>query len=160
LEGREILGAKRRAVARGLRWIIWFLVPLWLVGVICGALHPLGVILGAVDLALAIWLSLCLGLWLGIRPWATSTAISASSYGALAITVFHVFYLWMVLEPARAISWGYAEFRPVPRLLIVAGLVPIPLVTALLAHAISRRAFDGFDRYVNRPCRGGSTVSR
>lgn len=156
LEGHEILGSKLRATASGLRPIAPVLGPLWLVGLVCGSLHPVGVVLAGLDLCAALCLGLALGTWLGIRPGATSTANSLASFGALAITGVHVPYLLLALAPARFLSGGFDEWTPAHPAVLAAGMILAPTVTTWLAYRLTRRAFVGFDRYVDRPCRGAA----
>ena len=68
LDGREILGSKMKALARGLNGLAYLVAPLWLAGLACGSLQPLGLALAVVDLPLAVWLSIATGVWLGAGP--------------------------------------------------------------------------------------------
>ncbi len=76
LTGEDILRSKARAALHGLRQTILPLPALWVLGIACGAVLPLGVLFAAVDLLLAVWLNLALGIYLSVRPGSTSSASS------------------------------------------------------------------------------------
>jgi hypothetical protein len=159
MDGPEILGGKLRATAWGLARIAVVLPPFWIVGAVCGAIHPVGASLAAVDLSASLWLGMVLGLWLGIRPGAPSTAISLSSFAAMMITGIHVPYVLLVLAPTRLLSEARAQLPPVRLGLAVLGIAAVPILSALLARLLTRRVFQRFDAYVDRPSRRDGRAS-
>ena len=64
-------------------WGLWaagrWLILLWLLGIACGGLHPLGALIAAVELPMMAWAGLALGTWLAIRPGATTRSTSSAS---------------------------------------------------------------------------------
>jgi len=152
LGGREILGGKMRASGRGLAAFAYLLVPLWLAGVACGAAHPAGAALAAVDLVLAAWLGVAAGTWFGARPGATSTASSFAALVSLALVAVHVPYALAALFTRQDIQ---AVRAAGPRAVWAAALAlaGVPAVTGLLALAVTRRTFAKFDGWVGRPVR-------
>jgi hypothetical protein len=152
LEGSEILGGKMWATATGHWKLARVLVPLWLLGVFCGALDPIGTILVALDLAAAFWFGVALGTWLGVRPGATSTSTSTAALCALGLVVLHAPYVYIGLEARPDVFAAYRTGGPVLVGIVVA-LVVCPFATAAAARWLTRRTFARFDAYVDRPRR-------
>lgn len=61
LDGREILRAKMIGSVWQLRWVVYVMLPLWGLGLATGSVHPLGVVLVAVELAVFVAFSAALG---------------------------------------------------------------------------------------------------
>jgi ABC-type Na+ efflux pump permease subunit len=155
LTGPEILSSKLRGTGAFVWAITRWLIPLWLLGILCGALHPLGVVLAAVGLWTGTRLGLALGLWAAIRPGATSrSANSTSSLWSLALLL--VGALTIVAPLCSAIELN--ELRRLDaRLPWLAGVVLVAVAIAMAsgAHSLIRRCFDRFDEWMGRPHRGG-----
>ena len=77
LSGAEILGSKIWAIVRGLWQAGRWLLPLWLLGVVCDALHPLGFFAAATGLVAVAYLGLGLGSASALKPGATSQSINS-----------------------------------------------------------------------------------
>jgi hypothetical protein len=90
LTGEEVLRSKARVAVYGLRHSAWPLPILWTMGIACGVVTPLGVILTTIDLALGVWASVTLGLYLGIRPGTTNSVSNRTALTMLGYMAFHV----------------------------------------------------------------------
>jgi hypothetical protein len=66
LDGRTILGAKMLGAAWKVRWGVLLLVVLWSVGLLAGALHPLGFVAALVLLGVATWFMVALGTFMSL----------------------------------------------------------------------------------------------
>ena len=105
LSGEEILRSKARvAVTSLIRHAAWPLPILWLLGLACGVLTPLGVALTAVDLAMATWALVTLGLYFGLRPGPTKVATNRSSWLMLAFMAIHGPLLFAALATPRELA--------------------------------------------------------
>jgi ABC-type Na+ efflux pump permease subunit len=154
LTGAEILAAKTRATSRGLRTSFRWLIPLGVLGVACGSIHPLGALIAAVGLPLLVWMGLALGTWLGIRPDSTiQAATSASSLWSLGLLVIGALVTIAPLCSIRefAIFWSWDARVRWP---IVIALPASLLMTGLFARSLTRRCYQNFDVWVGRPHRG------
>ncbi|MDR3632570.1 MAG: ABC transporter permease [Isosphaeraceae bacterium] len=94
LTGAEIVRAKLLGAIWGVRHTAVVLVLLWLAGVASGAIHPLGLLLVASELAAATWFAAALGTWVSLRSTDTMRALSRTlaclmlvAGGTLLITV-------------------------------------------------------------------------
>jgi ABC-type Na+ efflux pump permease subunit len=152
LEGAEIIGSKARASAMIGVGLARLLGPVWLVGVVCGAVHPLGALVAGLDWALAAWAGIALGTYLGARPRSSSAANSAAATASLALVVPHAAVVVGALCSGRdldlILSWDL-RFR----LVITATFVAIPLTTAAGALWLTRRSLRKFDEWADRPRR-------
>jgi hypothetical protein len=161
LTGREILASKIRVAARGTWSMVRWLVVLWLVGIVCGAVHPLGVLLAAALLAAGAWLWVALSLRATLRPGATAqsvniiVAVGLVPLGAV-VTVATVASLCSTRQFER-LADGLVGFRWVAAV-VVAGA---PAMAATAAW-VTRRCFERFDEWVGRPhrSRGAATSPR
>jgi hypothetical protein len=155
LTGAEILSAKMRPMA----WAFWrstrWLIPIWLLGILCGSLHPWGAMLAAVELALAAWLALVLGAWLGVRPGSPLTIVASSpstsaSVGVLAISgPFVLLLLGSREELAEFGTWDLGL-----RVAVVAAVLAALALLGFTAWTLTRRTYRKFDEWVGRPHRG------
>jgi hypothetical protein len=143
----RLIRAKARAAVHGVWESAWLLPLLWALGLACGVVLPLGVLLAAIDLLLVIWFNLALGLYLGIRPGATRAASSRAAMSTLSLFVFHASMLWVVLVSPREIvaldapkRWG-----------LLAGALIIAFPTGMVAWISSQRTIERFDEWVGRP---------
>jgi hypothetical protein len=152
LSGPEILSSKRRVVARAL-WVAQrWMAPLWLLGIGCGAVHPLGAVLAAVGLVAGTRLGLALGLRAAIRPGATTRSAN-TTFAAwyLATLLVGGFTVVGPLIPPRAfegVPW-------VPRLGAIA-LAAVAVAMVVWERLLTRRCFERFDEWVGRPHRSGA----
>ncbi len=153
LGGEEILRSKTRAALYAFGQMAWPVPIVWVLGLICGAVSPLGTILAVVDLLLLLWLNLGLGFSLSLRPGPTSVASSRIALLTLLILVLQLPLIAALLASPpelaafdsldRLIRWGAAS----------AG-VAVMIVTGLAAWRVTLGTIENFDRWVGRPCDG------
>jgi hypothetical protein len=156
LTGREILGSKMRVVARNLRQAWRWMLPLWLLGVACDALHPLGALVALAGLASVSALGLAEGGRVALKPGATSQ--SANSQAALWMIVLMALGAATILAPLGSAQqfhtfWTRTPGRPASTIGLVAFVLALIVASALNARAIIRRNFARFDELVGRPFR-------
>jgi hypothetical protein len=151
--GPEILASKLRVTASVVRAAGRRLIPLWLLGIICGALHPLGVALAAVGLVTGTRLGLALGMRAAIRPGATTqSANSASGLWSLALMFVGALTVVAPLCSAHDLEVLRAVDVRLPWL-GAAALTAAAIVMAAWARSLTRRCFERFDEWVGRPHR-------
>jgi ABC-type Na+ efflux pump permease subunit len=151
LSGADIITAKAHATGRGMWQAARWLIPILLVGIGCGAVHPLGALVAGVELPLAAWSGLALGTWLGIRPGSTTQAAnSASALWSIGLMVFGGLVIVAPLCSVRefGVFWGWPAGV---RLLIALFLMAVPPVTWAFARSLTRRCYTHFDEWVGRP---------
>jgi hypothetical protein len=153
MTGREILASKMRVIARSVwdagRWLL----PLWLLGIVCGALHPIGVVAAAAGLVLGTWLALAHGSRLAVRPGATTpTANSSAALWSMALMIVGGLTIIAPLTSGRELA-AMSAYDPRLPWLAAAVLAATLLATAALARRITRGCFDRFDEWVGRPHR-------
>lgn len=66
LSGFEIIRAKMFGAFWSTRWMALFLLPLWGLGLISGAVHPVGIVLVGVETAIFLWFVAALGTFLSL----------------------------------------------------------------------------------------------
>ena len=84
LEGQEILTGKILGALWRVRGILAALLFVWLIGLICGAVHPLGFLLAIVATAIDLTFIAVLGTYVSLRSKSSARAIAAT----IAILVF------------------------------------------------------------------------
>jgi len=84
LEGSEILAGKILGASWRVRGLLAALLVVWLVGLICGAVHPLGFLLAIVATAIDLAFIAVLGTYLSLRSKSSARAVAAT----IAILVF------------------------------------------------------------------------
>jgi hypothetical protein len=158
LTGEEILRSKARVAVKGLWQAARPLLLLWAIGIGLGVVSPLGVALTAIDLVLAVWANVALGLYLGIRSGTTTATQNRNSLASLAYFAFHAPFLFFALASPRefAIYAANVDIR-VRWGLVLAGLA-VPGVTGLVARRLTRGTFERFDEWVGRPIRSGKAI--
>jgi hypothetical protein len=153
LTGPEIISAKTRATARGFWSVYRWLVPLWVLGVACGSVHPVGAVLAGAGLPVLAGAGLALGTWAGIRPGSTTrAATSASSFWSLGLMIVGGLVVIAPLCSVRefAIFWSWDGRLRWP----IVVMVPALLVSVgFFARSLSRRCAENFDVCVGRPHR-------
>lgn len=160
---------ERDAIVRGkLLGVLWnsaplgaFLVAAWILGVLAGAVHPLGLFAALLAGAVLVWFTAALGFHVAVRS-RTSWRAGAVAQGIVVAT--HL--CCMVPVPSAGVLIGaallsYAEIHPRehgspgPTLmpdggaLVVMGLV----IYTFAAVVLTRAARDGLDRLLDRPRR-------
>jgi ABC-type transport system involved in multi-copper enzyme maturation permease subunit len=154
LTGAEILSAKMRVGARGLWRSSRWLIPLWILGIVVGSVNPLTALLAGLELPLAAWASLVLGVWLGVRPRSGSTS-TANSHAALAsfgvAAVVGSSVLVLLCTHRELAEFGTWDIRL--RAIVVVSLLALPPLVGAAAWALERRTYRRFDEWVGRPYR-------
>jgi ABC-type Na+ efflux pump permease subunit len=157
LTGPEILSSKMRAAARGAVAAGRWLIPVWLLGVICGAVHPLGAVAAAAAAVLVTRLGLALGVREAIKPGATTrSANSAAASWSLALWLVGALTVVAPLSSTRDLENLKVWDARLPWLASV-GLVAAAVAMAALARSLTRRCFERFDQWVGRPHRATTT---
>ena len=153
LTGPEIISAKARATGQGTWRAGRWLIPLWLLAVACGSVHPLGALNAAVALLVMAWAGFALGAWAGLRPGSTTqAATSVSSLWSIALLVVGALLIIAPLCSVRefAIFWSWDARVRWP---IIALLPSVLIATGFGARSLTRRCYQNFDRWVGRPHR-------
>ena len=150
LTGAEILRSKARVAVSGIRQSAWPLPFLWAIGLAFGVVTLTGIVLAAIDLVLAIWASVALGLYLGMRP-GTATAVSnRASLVTLAFFAFHTPLLAAALaSPPELAIFASLDVRLRWGLALAA--LAVPILTGLFALVLTKRTLARFDEWVGRP---------
>jgi hypothetical protein len=153
MTGAEILASKRRVMAISLRATGRGLVVLWLVGIVCGALHPAGAVLAALGYVTGVRLGLTLGLRAAIRPGATTRSINASTnVWSLALMVVGGCTIVAPLCSPRDLGRLRDLGAPLPWL-GAAVLLALAIAMAAWERSVTRRCTERFDEWVGRPHR-------
>jgi hypothetical protein len=154
LTGAEILSSKMRvgtkAFWRSCRWLI----PLWVLGILAGSLHPLTAILAAVELPLAGWAGAAIGVWLGVRPSSnlTTTANSHVAIASLGLgAIVGTTVLALLCSHRELVAFATGDIRL--RTAVIAWLLSTPLALGVIASVLTRRTFQRFDEWIGRPHR-------
>lgn len=155
LSGEEIVRSKMLVAAGLLRGLAWLVVPIWVVGGLLGAIHPVGVLLAAIDAPLAFWAGVAVGTRMGLKlpDGVKPGASSQTGFVALGLTSLH----GLVLVTALASLEDVRTFVAWPlwvQAMIVLPLLAIPAATGWLAYSVTREMFQKFDEWVDRPQRG------
>lgn len=182
LEGTEILLGKLIGAAWGLRWFALAMVLLWTVGLLAGAVHPLGFLAALIELVVFTWFSAALGTLLSL--WSrTTTRSMAGTFGLLLflnasylliLAMARIYMPLMLIGCTPAIvAHSLLSFEDVWALLGFYSNVTswnsfrsdqrgwelaMACVLSVLAHAggalvLTLAAFASFDRVVDRPRR-------
>jgi hypothetical protein len=180
LSGWEILRAKMLGAAWRVRGLAVFLLGLWAVALLCGALHPLGLLAALAGLAAMTWCFTALGTYVSL--WAPDRRHTGSIFlpAMLPMSAFALlflppgsgsvllaagsmcFYTWAALlsydDIAAAMASGsfpqlaYVRIKTGEGAWSVLATVLIGLAAHLIAAALlTRAACRGFDSAVDRP---------
>lgn len=85
LTGTEIIRAKILGAIWGIRHTAVVLAALWLLGVLAGAVHPLGFVGALGELAVFTWFAASLGTWISLRSDQTMRAVARATGVLLAV---------------------------------------------------------------------------
>ena len=86
LGGREILRGKMLGTAWKVRWGVALLVLLWLLGLVSGSLHPIGLVAAVVLLGVSIWFMIALGTYVSLTSRDTAAASNRALIPALLLS--------------------------------------------------------------------------
>lgn len=185
LTGREIVSSKIRGAIWSIRRIVWLMVGLWALGMASGAVHPLGALLAALELAAAAWFAAALGVYISLRAKNSTRALVATMVILLLLNGGYLLLvipwlnshplLWSgstpFIETAALLSYREIDtlrgaatvvgsyFSPSVRdgsAIIVSCAVSILLYSAG-AVLLSRLSLGVYDRVVDRPRRSPTT---
>lgn len=128
LTGVEILRAKMLGAVWRIRDYIGVLVVLWLVGLLAGALHPLGLVAALLTLGASIAFFTAWGVYASL--WASTRATAINRALPLALLIpFSAAFIFLPLQPAL-------------RCPMTAGSVPLLTWSALLSYEDVSAMFD------------------
>lgn len=159
LEGREILRAKMLGPIRASAHFGHALAALWGIGLLAGAVHPLGAVAAAVVLTLYTWFAVSLGSYLSLHAKLAWHA-RARTLGILAVSNFCCMVpvsgglMTMAFSLTSYMEWSELLFGSsrrdlLPLLVFLIG----PVIHALAALALTSAAFTDIDRVIDRPSR-------
>jgi hypothetical protein len=86
LSGTEIIRAKMLGAIWSIRHTALVLTALWLLGVLAGSVHPIGVLAAVVELAAYTWLTAALGTWVSLRASHTMQALGRVMASLLVVS--------------------------------------------------------------------------
>lgn len=149
LSGTEILWSKARVALTSLE-TGWPLLVIWVLGLACGVVTPLGVFVAALDLVLVAWASLAVGLYLSLRPDPTNVASSHTASSTLLLFVAHTAFVAAALASPRELAeFGSWDWK-IRYGLVLLGLT-VMIATGATAWVLTRRTLNRFDEWVGRP---------
>ena len=180
LEGQEILTGKILGALWRVRGMLAALLFVWLIGLICGAVHPLGFLLAIVAIAINLTFIAVLGTYLSLRSKSSARAIAAT----IAILVFlNGGYLFCctpamngpgsilftagvtpLIVTAAPFSFSdleeffrlrYNAYEPSRTTLVMTGVLSLAFY-GVSAFALLHACLSRFDTEVDRPRRGFS----
>ena len=127
LSGAEILRAKMLGAIWKARLIWLTLLALWIVGALAGAVHPLGLLVAVLGLAVSSWFIAAVGVACSLRL----RDRQGASLAVLPVIFLQVLSILPFASPAPAVA------------LLVAGLIPFQGWAALLAPEDVRAIWQG-----------------
>ena len=176
LEGQEILTGKILGALWRVRGMLAALLFVWLIGLICGAVHPLGFLLAIVATSIDLTFIAVLGTYLSLRSKSSARAIAAT----IAILVFlNGGYLFccmpamngpesllftagvtpMILNAApfscSDLEWFLRDPRPARSTFVMTGVLSLAFY-GVSAFALLHACLSRFETEVDRPRRGFS----
>jgi ABC-type Na+ efflux pump permease subunit len=185
LTGREILRAKMLGAAWRARRKLALPVVLWALGLLAGALHPLGVLAALGSLGVAGWFLVSLATYHSLRARDPGQAAGWPTFLVLVLTIGPLAGL---MVPGSALlhagspafhAWAslasYEDVRDLLRsgvypplakvgvgtadglLAVLAACLAVLIAEGVAAALLTRAAYRGFDAAVGRPTRAGRT---
>jgi ABC-type transport system involved in multi-copper enzyme maturation permease subunit len=138
LSGWQIVRGKSLGVLWGLRGFGALIGLFWILGLAAGAIHPIGLLLALIIVAILTWFVIALGMHASLNSKKTSRALTAT----IAILIgLNVGYLG-VLYPIVMISGRTNEFAKAPTLV---GCTPVVASYSLLSYSQLAQFFDFSD---------------
>ena len=174
LNGEEILRAKMFGAVWGTRWFGLPLVVLWHLGLVSGAVHPIGFVAIVIETAVFVWFAAALGV--SVSMISKSSARAQTATMAILVTLNGLYLLCCIpLHPDtmycmagvtplieaisllsyESISWFYGEANNHAQETeaLMTCLVGV-LLYGIAAIVLTTQAFVSFDTKVDRPRRG------
>src|SRR5208337_3049738 len=180
LEGQEIVTGKILGALWRVRGILAALLFVWLIGLICGAVHPLGFLLAIVATSIYLTFIAVLGTYLSLRSKSSARAIAAT----IAILVFlnggYLFCCTPAMNVAESIlftagvtpmivtaapfsfsdlEWFLRDpphaYAPSPTTFVMTGVLSLAFY-GVSAYALLHACLSRFETEVDRPRRGFS----
>jgi hypothetical protein len=142
---------------RAARVVAWLLVPIWLVGVASGAVHPLGLLLTAIDLPTAFCASVALCLHHTLHAGEKPRPAVAYGVGCALFVITHLVFNLVALSSAHDLVY-VMEWDGRIKALIILVLLIIPLATAGLAWNLTQQMYRRFDEWADRPRRSAQPI--
>lgn len=115
LTGREIVRAKVVGALRGVRWVVPAYLVVAIVGLATGAVHPLGIVLGAAGLAVFLGFAAALGVAISLWLRSSDQALMTTLLLLLGLNLFPLLFVPLGLIGSLAGSWAtvyLAGFTP------------------------------------------------
>jgi hypothetical protein len=157
LSGAEIIDSKIRASLLGLRTVARTLITLWILGALCGVIHPVGLVFAILDLILVLKTTVTFGIWSAMRS-GSKTSSGLTAIVAFLALLAHGSFLMAAISSGDdlAVFWSW-DVRW--RWLVCGILVVIPGATACLLYHCTRELSLRFDEWVDRPRRSSTGLS-
>jgi ABC-type transport system involved in multi-copper enzyme maturation permease subunit len=172
LGGLEILRAKMFGAVWGTRWIGLLLAAFWLLGVLSGAVHPLGLIAVSLETPVYVWFTAALGVWFSLTS-RTSLRAQTTTMGIL-LFINGIYQLCCIpLSPNTPIfalgvtpmveALSLVSYEDLPTVInadsrrqfeAVITCVLSSLAYGAAALLLTLNAFATFDAKIDRPRRG------
>jgi ABC-2 family transporter protein len=143
LSGWQIVRGKSLGALWGLRGFGGLLGFFWIVGLAVGAIHPFGLILALIVVAILTWFVIALGMHASLNSKKTSRALTATIAILIGLNVGY----YGVLYPIAMISGRTDEFAKAPTLV---GCTPVVAAYSLLSYSQVAEIFD-FSFHPGRP---------
>lgn len=150
LSGEEILRSKAKAALHGFWQSAWPVPIVWVLGLACGVVMPLPLLLVAIDVPLFAWLSLALGFFGSLKPQPAGPASSRLSMLTMLMFLIQI----AVMGASLVAPWEYAVFSGWDwriRWGVVLGVLAVVAATGLIAWRLTRRVLSDFEEWVGRP---------
>jgi ABC-type transport system involved in multi-copper enzyme maturation permease subunit len=135
LSGWQIVRGKSLGALWGLRGFGALVGVFWIVGLAAGAIHPIGLLLALIEVAILTWFVIALGMHASLNSKKTSRALTAT----IAVLIgLNIGYLG-VLYPIVMISGRTNELAKAPTLV---GCTPVVASYSLLSYSQVAEIFD------------------
>jgi len=176
LEGQEILTGKILGALWRVRGMLAALLFVWLIGLICGAVHPLGFLLAIVATSIDLTFIAVLGTYLSLRSKSSARAIAATIAILLFLNGGYLFCCMpamngpesllftagvtpMILNAApfsfSDLEWFLRDPRPARPTFVMTGVLSLAFY-GVSAFALLHACLSRFETEVDRPRRGFS----
>lgn len=119
LTGTEIIRAKMLGAIWGIRHTAVALVGLWVVGLLAGSIHPLGIAALVLELVAFTWFAAALGTWFSLRSDQTMRA-AARVVGCLVVVNIVPLLMVRVVSPGQALG--------------LVGCTPLLMAASVVSH--------------------------